>query len=119
MHRLIRRRLVVGSVGVADEGGETGRVHGQDANVTEDHDQAQPEEERVSRRPALAAHGRQGYMTLLRRVNDALPVRGYPARKLMRLARGAPRQIRDGADTLLAMKDVRYGQLVPATTRSG
>ena len=27
----------------------------------------------------------------------------------MRLARGAPRQIRDGADTLLAMKDVRYG----------
>ena len=30
--------------------------------------------------------------------------------------RGIPRQIRDIANTLLAVKGVRYGQLVPATT---
>jgi hypothetical protein len=35
-------------------------VRGQDAHVTEDHEQAQHEE--VSRHPALAAHGRQEYM---------------------------------------------------------
>ena len=55
MDRLIGRWLVR-AVGVADEYGETGSVHGQGTHMAEDHEQAQAEEERVSRRPALANH---------------------------------------------------------------
>lgn len=48
MHRVIRGRLVVRAVRVSHEGRDAGGVHGQDAHVTEDHKQAQREEERVS-----------------------------------------------------------------------
>src|SRR5712692_7907830 len=91
MHRLISGWLVVRSVGVADERGEAGRVRGQDAHVTEDHEQAQPEEERVSRRPALAAHGRQGYMPSF--VVSTTPCRSGAtlARKLFSTSAGSKR----------------------------
>jgi hypothetical protein len=43
-------------VGVADERGETGRVHGQRTHVTEDHEKTQGEEKRVSQRPVCPTH---------------------------------------------------------------
>ena len=49
MQGVIRRRLVVRTVGVAGERGEVGCVHGQGTHVTEDNEQAQGEKERVSR----------------------------------------------------------------------